>query len=69
MARKTRFGKDASVASRPIETLIHVIRGQKVMLDSDLAVLYGVTTGNRNLAVRRNTGRFHDDFMFGLTRQ
>ena len=39
------------------------------MVDSDLAVLYGVTTGNLNLAVRRNTGRFPEDFMFELTKQ
>jgi len=37
------------------------------MLDSDLAALYGVTTGNLNLAVRRNRTRFPEDFMFGLT--
>lgn len=54
---------------RPIDSLIHLIRGQKVMLDSDLAMLYGVTTGNLNLAVRRNTGRFPVDFMFELTKQ
>jgi hypothetical protein len=37
------------------------------MLDSDLAALYGVTTGNLNLAVRRNKTRFPEDFMFALT--
>ena len=55
-------------APRPVETLIHVIRGQKVMLDSDLAALYGVATGNLNLAVRRNKTRFPKDFMFVLTK-
>ena len=49
-----------------IERRIYLIRGQKVMLDSDLAELYGVTTGNLNLAVRRNKTRFPDDFMFRL---
>ena len=39
------------------------------MLDSDLAELYGVTTGNLNLAVRRNSSRFPEDFMFQLSRQ
>jgi hypothetical protein len=39
------------------------------MLDSDLADLYQVTTGNLNLAVRRNIGRFPADFMFQLTKQ
>ncbi len=48
---------------------ILVIRGKKVMLDRDLAKLYGVTTGNLNKAVKRNKERFPDDFMFQLTKQ
>jgi len=55
-----------SVATR-IEARIHVIRGERVMLDADLAALYGVTTAALNLAVRRNAGRFPVDFMFQLT--
>jgi len=54
----------------PIERIasrIYLIRGKKVMLDSDLAELYGVTTGNLNKAVKRNLRRFPDDFMFRLT--
>ena len=43
-------------------------RGEKVLLDSDLAQLYGVTTGNLNKAVARNRARFPQDFMFRLTR-
>jgi hypothetical protein len=50
-----------------IERRIYLIRGQKVMLDQDLAELYGVTTGNLNLAVRRNQLRFPEDFMFQLS--
>jgi hypothetical protein len=50
-----------------IERRIYLIRGQKVMLDRDLAELYGVTTGNLNLAVRRNALRFPEDFMFQLS--
>jgi ORF6N domain len=46
---------------------IHWIRGQKVLLDSDMAALYKVTTGNLNKAVRRNLLRFPADFMFRLT--
>jgi hypothetical protein len=46
---------------------IRWIRGQKVLLDSDLAALYGVTTGNLNKAVSRNRDRFPSDFMFQLT--
>jgi hypothetical protein len=49
-----------------IERAIYVIRGQKVMLDSDLARLYGVTTGNLNKAVSRNASRFPADFAFRL---
>jgi hypothetical protein len=46
---------------------IRWIRGQKVLFDSDLATLYGVTTGNLNKAVSRNRDRFPSDFMFQLT--
>jgi hypothetical protein len=46
---------------------ILTVRGQRVMLDSDLAELYGVTTKRLNEQVRRNRGRFPDDFMFQLT--
>ena len=49
-----------------IESLIHEIRGQKVMLDRDLAKLYGVTTGNLNKAVKRNIERFPERYMFQL---
>ncbi len=47
---------------------IYLIRGIKVMLDRDLAELYGVTTGNLNKAVSRNLIRFPEDFMFQLTK-
>jgi len=50
-----------------IQKLIYEIRRQKVMLDSDLAVLYGVELRSLNQAVKRNTGRFPQDFMFQLT--
>ncbi len=50
-----------------IESMIYVIRGQKVMVDSDLAELYGVETGQLNRAVKRNLLRFPEDFMFQLT--
>jgi len=49
-----------------IERKIYLIRGKKVMLDRDLANLYGVTTGNLNKAVMRNLERFPGDFMFQL---
>jgi hypothetical protein len=46
---------------------IYSLRGQKVLLDTDLAKLYGVTTGNLNKAVSRNRERFPKDFIFRLT--
>ena len=46
---------------------ILVLRGQRVILDSDLAVIYGVTTGRLNEAVKRNAERFPEDFMFRLS--
>jgi hypothetical protein len=50
-----------------IEAMIYQIRGQRVMIDSDLAKLYGVETKRLNEQVRRNRERFPDDFMFQLT--
>ena len=50
-----------------IETLIHFIRGHRVMLDSDLAMLYQVETSQLKRAVRRNKKRFPGDFMFQLS--
>ena len=53
----------------PIKRKIYEIRGQRVMLDRDLAELYQVTTGNLNKAVKRNIRRFPLDFMFQLTKE
>lgn len=55
------------IPSERIERTIYLIRGEKVMLDRDLAELYGVPTKALKQAVRRNTDRFPDDFMFLLT--
>ena len=52
-----------------IESKIFMLRAKKVMLDKDLAKLYGVTTGNLNKAVKRNLDRFPEDFMFQLTKE
>ena len=51
-----------------IQNMIYIIRGQKVMLDSDLAKLYGVETKRLNEQVRRNLDRFPEDFMFLVQR-
>lgn len=50
-----------------IAALIHMIRGEKVMVDSDLALLYGVETKVLKQSVKRNIERFPEDFMFELT--
>ena len=61
-------GKAAScLPIKRIESAILFIRGHKVMLERDLAALYGVTTFNLNKAVKRNTDRLPEDFMFQLT--
>ena len=52
-----------------IQSKIYEIRGQRVMLDRDLAELYHVTTGNLNKAVKRNIRRFPPDFMFQLDKE
>jgi hypothetical protein len=59
----------AMVPVERIERLIYLIRGQKVMLDSDLADIYGVTTKRLNEQVGRNADRFPPDFAFQLTPQ
>ena len=59
---------DNSLQTINIENKILVIRGQQVMLDRDLAELYGVETKRLNEQVRRNTERFPEEFMFQLTR-
>lgn len=55
--------------TRTIKDLIYIVRGQQVMLDSDLAMLYQVETGTLNRAVKRNIQRFPKDFRFQLTKQ
>jgi len=60
---------NAIVPIEIIEKKIILIRGQKVMLDADLAEIYGVPTKALNQAVKRNIQRFPEDFMFQLTEQ
>ena len=54
------------LATRPVETMIRLVRGQKIILDRDLAELYGVKVKALNQQVRRNAGRFPADFVFRL---
>jgi hypothetical protein len=60
---------DSLVPVEVIEKKILLIRGQKVILDRDLADLYEVETRSLNQAVQRNIKRFPEDFMFSLTRE
>jgi ORF6N domain len=61
--------KDALVPTEHIDRAIFAFRGQKALLDRDIAVLYQVTTKVLNQAVKRNSSRFPDDFMFQLSRK
>ena len=62
---------NSAISPKPenLALLVKFVRGEKVLLDSDLAVLYGVPTKALNQAVRRNPGRFPEDFMFRVTDQ
>ena len=65
---KTKVSKSVIPVGR-IENSIFLIRGQKVILDRDLAAIYGVPTFRFNEAVKRNRDRFPEDFMFQLTQE
>lgn len=65
--QKPRNGTRALLLTEDVDRIIYVIRGRRVMLDSDLAKIYGVTTKRLNEQVRRNRTRFPEDFMFQLT--
>jgi len=67
--RKSLPSHQLPVPVELIERRIYLIRGNKVMLDSDLADLYQVATKNLNKAVKRNHDRFPEDFMFQLTKE
>ncbi len=64
-----RVANQSLVPLERIDQAILLIRGQKVMLDADLANLYGVTTKRLNEQVKRNLDRFPVDFMFQLTKE
>ena len=62
-----KAGKILTIHDELVVNKIYLIRGQKIILDSDLAEFYGVETKVLNQAVKRNAGRFPEDFMFQLT--
>lgn len=68
MKKNEKAEREAALVPSDIRPLIHEVRGVQVILDRDLAFLYGVTTGNLNKAVKRNLERFPGDFMFQLTK-
>lgn len=57
------------ITTAEIQSMIHVVRGERVILDRDLAMLYGVETKNLKRQVKRNINRFPSDFMIELTRE
>ena len=65
---KTVSLRNSVVSEYEVENTIRFIRSKKVILDRDLAKLYGVTTGNLNKTVQRHLKRFPEDFMFQLTK-
>jgi hypothetical protein len=67
--KKNLTTTSVEISVQLIEDRIYLIRGQKVMIDFDLAELYGVATSRLNEQVRRNRKRFPDDFMFQLTKE
>src|SRR5687767_168242 len=69
MAPKARVIDTNNLALQKIAPLIHEIRGERVILDSDLAAIYGVETKALNRAVKRNLERFPFDFVFQLTKK
>lgn len=70
MPRKENLTSSSlAVSVQFIERRIYLIRGHKVMIDEDLADLYGVSTKRLNEQIRRNQKRFPDDFMFQLTKE
>lgn len=69
MPKRSPTEKQSLIKVEPIEPVIRVVRGQRVVLDADLAEIYGVATKVLNQAVRRNSERFPADFMFRLTAQ
>ena len=69
MAKKKKSAATGLIPGETIESKIFLLRGEKVMIDSDLAILYKVEVKQLKRAVNRNIERFPDDFMFRLTKE
>lgn len=69
MAKDKTENNEVALADEVVMNRIYMIRGQRVMLDRDLAILYGVETRVLKQSVRRNIDRFPEDFVFEMTRE
>lgn len=69
MAKKTDTTDIIEITDASMENMVHVIRGKQVMLDRDLAMIYGYSTKDFNRQVKNNIEKFEEDFMFQLTNQ
>ena len=69
MTTKEKRAQKLEVEMSRIEPLILTVRGQKIIMDQDLAVIYGVETRRLNEQVKRNADRFPEDFVFRLTKE
>ncbi len=67
--KRSSLQTQSSIAPKPVEPTIRIIRDQKVILDADLARIYGVTTARLNQQVNRNMAKFPADFMFRLSKE
>ena len=65
----TQRDSSSMITVEQVQAIIHTIRGERVILDNDLARMYGVETKNLKRQVRRNISRFPADFMLELTRE
>ena len=67
--KDTKINEIAPASETVIRSLIYTVRGQQIMLDSDLAMLYQVETKRLNESVKRNIGRFPESFCFQMTKE
>ncbi len=69
LKEEKKLKREQSLTTQRIESFIFAIRGQRIIIDRDLAQIYGVKTSRLNEQVKRNKERFPEDFVFQLTRE
>ncbi|MDO8955501.1 MAG: ORF6N domain-containing protein [Deltaproteobacteria bacterium] len=69
LEEEKKLKREQSLTTQRIESFIFAIRGQRIIIDRDLAQIYGVKTSRLNEQVKRNKERFPEDFVFQLTRE